>query len=95
MEEMRAKAKEVTEFLKVLANENRMLILCELLEGPMSVGDLLTKLKISQSGISQHLAVLKHMGILDSDKKGQKVMYRIEDRRIYAVMEALKDAYCR
>ena len=94
MEQMKAKAKEVADLLKVLANENRLLILCELSKEPMSVGRLLEKLDITQSGISQHLAILKANGILDYDKKAQTVVYSVKDQRIYKVMQVLKETYC-
>lgn len=95
MEEMKEKAKEVANLLKVMANENRLLILCELEKEPMSVSALLEKLQITQSGISQHLAILKANGILDYDKKAQTVVYRIKDERIYKMMEVLKEMYCK
>ncbi|MFI3212337.1 MAG: metalloregulator ArsR/SmtB family transcription factor [Eubacteriales bacterium] len=92
---MKEKAKEVANLLKVMANENRLLILCELEKEPMSVSALLEKLQITQSGISQHLAILKANGILDYDKKAQTVVYRIKDERIYKMMEVLKEMYCK
>lgn len=91
---MKEKAKEVAELLKVLANENRLFILCELAEEPQSVGNLLGKLDITQSGISQHLAILKANGILDYSKKAQTVIYSIKDERIYKLLEAIKETYC-
>ncbi len=94
MEEMKRKAKEVADLLKVLSNENRLLILCELSKEPMSVGALLEKLDISQSGISQHLAILKSNGLLEYDKKAQTIVYSIKDERIYKVMQVLKETYC-
>lgn len=94
MDEMKEKAKEVAELLKVLANENRLLILCELIEEPQSVGNLLEKLDITQSGISQHLAILKANGILDYNKKAQTVIYSIKDERIYKLLEIIKETYC-
>ena len=94
MEQMKVKAKQVADLLKVLANENRLLILCELSKEPMSVSDLLEKLDITQSGISQHLAILKANGILDYDKKAQTVVYSVKDERIYKVMQVLKETYC-
>ncbi len=95
MEEMKEKAKEVSGLLKVLANENRLLILCELVNEPMSVSALLEKLPITQSGISQHLAILKANGILDYDKKAQTVVYSIKDERIFKIMQDLKELYCK
>ena len=94
MNEMKKKAKEVANLLKVLANENRLRILCELIAEPMSVGALLEKLEISQSGISQHLAIMKANGILVSDKKAQTVVYGIKDDGIYKIMQVLKETYC-
>lgn len=95
MEQMKENAKEVANLLKVMANENRLLILCELIEEPMSVSQLLEKLNITQSGISQHLAILKANGILDYDKKAQTIFYSIKDERIYKLMECLKEMYCK
>ena len=94
MDEMKEKAKEVAELLKVLSNENRLLILCELVKKPQSVGNLLEKLDITQSGISQHLAILKANGILDYHKKAQTVIYSIKDKRIYKLLETIKETYC-
>ena len=94
MEDMKERAKEVADLLKILANENRLLILCELAKEPMSVSALLEKVEISQSGMSQHLALLKSSGILDYDKKAQTIIYSIKDDRIYKVMQVLKDTYC-
>lgn len=92
---MEEKAKEVAELLKVLANENRMLLLCALLEEPRTVGELVARLKgISQSAVSQHLALLKANGILDAVKKGQSITYFLRDDRIRAVMAVLKEQYC-
>ncbi len=91
---MKTKAKEVANLLKVMANENRLLILCELAKEPMSVSALLDKLQITQSGISQHLAILKANGILDYDKKAQTIVYSIKDERIYKLMETLRELYC-
>ncbi len=94
MEEMKANAKEVASLLKVLANENRLLILCHLSQEPMSVSALLETLDITQSGLSQHLALLKAHGILEYDKKAQTVVYSIKDERIYKIMQDLKELYC-
>ncbi len=94
MEQMKRKAKEVAELLKVLSNENRLLILCELSKGPQSVNSLLEKLQITQSGISQHLAILKSNGILDYDKKAQTIYYKVKDERIFKLLETIKETYC-
>ncbi len=95
MEEMKVKAKEVADLLKVLSNENRLLILCELIKGPQSVNSLLENLQITQSGISQHLAILKTTGLLDYNKKGQTVFYSIKDEKIIELMSCIKELYCK
>jgi len=95
MQAMKEKAKEIAALLKILANENRLLILCELLKSPMTVSNLLEKLNISQSGISQHLTILKSNGILDYKKNAQHITYNIKDDRIYQIMAILKELYCK
>lgn len=92
---MEQRAKEIAELLKVLANDNRLSILCELIRGPRTVGALgVSVTGIGQSALSQHLALMKAHGILDSVKAGQNVTYFIADRRIEAVIGVLRQQYC-
>jgi DNA-binding transcriptional ArsR family regulator len=89
-------AKEIAELLKVLANENRLLIVCFLSESPMTVGELHSKLShLTQSAISQHLAILKAHRILESKKSGLSITYSIFDDRIENVIQVLKENYCK
>lgn len=93
--ELEKKAKQIAELLKVLANENRLLIFCGLMERPMTVSEISKKApKITQSALSQHLALLKAHGILTFEKLGQKVMYSIADKRVNEVIKVLKKYYC-
>jgi DNA-binding HxlR family transcriptional regulator len=92
---MEQKAKQIAELLKVLANEYRLLILCELGRGPKTVSGLWEKVPaISQSALSQHLALLKAHGIVDHVKSGQNVTYSIADHRVEQVLSVLKEYYC-
>lgn len=92
---MEEKAKLVTQLLKVLSNENRLLILCALAEQPMTVSEILAVLPdISQPGVSQHLSILRSHKILDSKKTAQTITYSICDPRILKVMKVLKEEYC-
>lgn len=92
---METKAKQIAELLKVLANENRLLILCGLIKGPKTVSSLGEMVpRISQSALSQHLTLLKAHGILDYSKAGQSVTYCISDHRVEAVLSVLKKYYC-
>ena len=92
---MEEKAKQIAELLKILANENRLLILCALMESPMTVSKIAEFVPgITQSALSQHLALLKTAGILDSVKSGQNVSYSIADHRVDEVLKILKKYYC-
>lgn len=92
---MEEKAKQIAELLKVLANENRLMILCALMEEPMTVGTIAKRVTgITQPALSQHLSVLKAAGILDSEKQGQSITYSILDHRVEEVLHVLKRHYC-
>ena len=86
---------DITELLKVLANENRLSIVCNLLEKEMSVSELHEKMShITQPALSQHLAVLKANKILESRKNGLNITYSIKDNKISNIIQALKENYC-
>lgn len=88
-------AKEVAEMLKVLANENRLMIICCLMEGPMNVSELHQRVNnLTQSALSQHLSILKAHKILESNKNGLTIIYSIKDKRVLKLIELLKENYC-
>jgi ArsR family transcriptional regulator, virulence genes transcriptional regulator len=92
---MLEKLKETADLLKVISNENRLAIVCHLIEKPMTVSELHEKLNhVTQPALSQHLAVLKMNRILDSKKSGLTITYFIQDKRIISVIECLKSNYC-
>ena len=92
---MEEKAKLLAELLRILANENRLLILCALMQGAKTVGQIGQYVpKITQSALSQHLIMLRTAGILESDKQGQNVTYSIADNRVKEVLGVLKQYYC-
>ena len=80
--------------LKALANEQRLSILCALLEGPLSVGQINEHVDLSQSALSQHLAVLREGGLVETEKQSQTVYYSIPDGPAHKVLETLKEIYC-
>lgn len=92
---MEENAKRVAALLKLLANEHRLLILCALIGEPMSVSKIheFTP-NISASALSQHLTQLKTAGILDSEKQGMNVIYRIRDEKMAEFIHFLKEHYC-
>jgi DNA-binding transcriptional ArsR family regulator len=92
---MEEKARKIAELLKILANENRLLILCALLTGSLTVGEIYAHTpNISQSALSQHLTHLRTARILDSVKQGMNVVYTLKDERVAALINALKKYYC-
>jgi len=92
---MEEQAKQLAELLKVLANQNRLLIFCGLMHHPMTVGEIAKYVpKISQSALSQHLTLLKAHGIVDFIKSGQSVTYSIADQRVVEIIKVLKQHYC-
>lgn len=91
---MRAAADEASELLKALSNQHRLLILCQLIEGEKSVGQLAEFLGIRDSTVSQHLALLRRERIIAGRRDGQTIWYRIESEPARAVMEVLYGAYC-
>lgn len=93
---MEAQAKKIAELLKLLANEHRLLILCALLNGELSVGEIHQYTpNITASALSQHLSQMKTAGILSSEKQGMNVYYRIQDKRIIALIDTIEKEYCR
>jgi DNA-binding transcriptional ArsR family regulator len=93
---MEERAKQIAELLKVLANENRLMILCILMEQSMTVGEIAKRLpnNITQSALSQHLALLKAHGILDFKKTGLTINYSMADHRVEEIINVLKKHYC-
>ncbi len=90
------KAAEAARLLSLLANENRLLLLCHLLaEGETTVGDLAAAIGLSQPALSQHLARLREDGLVATRKEAQAVHYRLaDDRRVAALLGVLRDLYC-
>ncbi len=80
--------------LKSLANGHRLMVLCHLVNGEMSVGDLEKKLEVSQSSLSQHLARLRGQGIVEYRKEGTTVFYRIADEKALRILDTLYKLYC-
>lgn len=92
---MEEKAKQIAELLKVLANQNRLMIFCALMEHSMTVNEIAKYVpNITQSALSQHLTLLKAHGILNFSKAGQNVTYSIADHRVEEIIHVLRKYYC-
>lgn len=94
LEEMKQHADEATQMLKALANRNRLMLLCTLSEGEQSVGELNDRIDLSQSALSQHLAVLRRDGLVTTRRESQTIYYSITDGPAAKVIHLLHDMYC-
>jgi ArsR family transcriptional regulator len=94
-DQMQQHAAEAEALLKQLANANRLMALCHLLSGEKTVGDLAQTIGLSQSALSQHLAQMKEAGLVESDKRGLMVYYRICSLEAQALLGVLQLIYCR
>jgi ArsR family transcriptional regulator len=89
-------ATEVAGIMRALANERRLMILCQLVEyGEATVGSLVDAVGISQSALSQHLSKMRDEGIVTFRKESQTVWYRIVDPRIEKLFATLHRLFCR
>jgi ArsR family transcriptional regulator, virulence genes transcriptional regulator len=95
MAELQENAVHVTALLKAIANPARLVILCELIEGERSVGALERAVGLSQSAISQHLAVLRRGDVVASRRNGQTVFYSLASAEVVTLMGTLHDVFCR
>jgi DNA-binding transcriptional ArsR family regulator len=93
--DLERKAAEAAQLVKLLANENRLLILCRLVVArEMSVSDLADAVGLSQSALSQHLARMREEGLLATRREAQTVFYRIANRNAERMLTLLKNIYC-
>ncbi|MGE0223555.1 MAG: ArsR/SmtB family transcription factor [Acetobacteraceae bacterium] len=92
---LEAKAAEAARMLRLLANENRLLLLCHLAgEGEMTVSAIAQAIGLSQPALSQHLARLREDGLVATRKESQAVFYRIADPKALRLLEVLRELYC-
>jgi ArsR family transcriptional regulator len=89
-----ARAAEAAAMLRALSNERRLLILCQLGDGELSVGALQARLGLSQSALSQHLAVLRQEGVVATRRQSQSILYRIADPAAVKIIATLASIYC-
>lgn len=91
---MRAHASDAAALLRPLANEQRLAILCCLLGGAQSVGQINAKVALSQSALSQHLAVLRAAGIVETSREAQAVYYSLAPGPTRRVLAVMHDIFC-
>jgi DNA-binding transcriptional ArsR family regulator len=92
--DLKANAKIAATMLKAIANESRLLILCNLEGKELSVTELNDHLDLSQSALSQHLAVLRKDGLVKTRRESQTIYYSLSDVRASKVIKTLHELYC-
>ncbi|MBV1707571.1 MAG: winged helix-turn-helix domain-containing protein [Hyphomicrobiales bacterium] len=94
MEQLADKADHAALVLKSISNKWRLLILCQLMKGEKSVGELESLIPISQSALSQHLAVLRRNNLVATRRAAQMIFYTVEGMEVSFILSALYELYC-
>ena len=87
-------AKQTANLLKVLANENRLMILCTLMNEEMSVSQLNDYIPLSQSALSQHLAVLRREEVVETRRASQTIYYLVKNPEVIRLLDVLHELFC-
>lgn len=93
-ERLRAAADEAVAALKLLANPERLLLLCQLSQAELCVGELEEQLGIRQPTLSQQLGVLRSEGVVSTRREGKHVYYRVADAALVEILALLYRLYC-
>ncbi|HEX4852553.1 metalloregulator ArsR/SmtB family transcription factor [Arenimonas sp.] len=93
-QQMQAQAEAASELLKAMANPQRLRVLCLLIEREMSVGEINALVDLSQSALSQHLAVLREKNLVSTRREAQTVYYAVSDGLVHDIIETLHAAFC-
>jgi len=94
LERLRGRAGEAAALMRALSNESRLMILCTLAGKEMSVTELNERIPLSQSALSQQLAVLRREGLVTTRREAQTVYYSLAPSHALAVIELLRELYC-
>jgi DNA-binding transcriptional ArsR family regulator len=93
-EKLRLAAEQAVSALKVLANPERLLLLCQLSQGEFSVGELEEQLDIHQPTLSQQLGVLRNQEVVATRRDGKNIYYSIADPAVLEILLVLYRLYC-
>ena len=95
LRELQTRALRASGLLKAMSNPVRLLVLCQLAEGEKSVGELERRVDVSQSALSQHLALLRSRGLVKFRREGQTLFYSLAGREAATLLAALYQVYCK
>jgi DNA-binding transcriptional ArsR family regulator len=91
---LEAKADEVAATLAAMANPKRLLVLCTMLAGEKSVGDLAEIVRLSPAALSQHLGKMRALRLVATRRDGQTIFYSLASPEVRALLETLYQIYC-
>lgn len=94
VDEMQQQVVAAESYLKQLANKNRLMILCSLLDKKLSVSELNELVPLSQSALSQHLAKLRQAGFVQTERQSQTIYYKVCDPKVAQIIENLYTLFC-
>lgn len=92
--ELRASADQACRLMKVLSNPDRLMLLCQLAQGEMRVGELEQRVGVAQPTLSQQLGILRVAGLVGTRREGKAIYYRIDSPQAQAVMHTLHQQFC-
>ncbi len=91
---MQAAAQTASTMLRTIANENRLMLMCQISQGEKSVGELEQILGIRQPTLSQQLGILRNKGLVATRRDGKQIIYSVSDAKAMQVIETLYRLYC-
>ena len=94
LSEMARHAEDAAQFLKMMANPHRLMVLCHLLDAEMSVSEINAQVPLSQSALSQHLAVLRNSGMVQTRRSQQTIYYSLANEGVHAIIAELYEQFC-
>lgn len=94
LEDIKSNAREAAAILKVMSHPERLMVLCQLVEGEVGAGKLQSCSNLSQSAFSQHLSVLRKHQMVNVRKESQQVFYSLADPRVAHIVQALHQVFC-
>ena len=92
--ELEAHAAAAESFLRSIANRHRLMVLCSLVEGEISAGELSRRLGLTQSNLSRHLGTLREEGLVATRREATTIYYRIASDRVRTILQTLHGMFC-
>lgn len=93
-DQLEASATEAEAFLRSIASRHRLMVLCSLLDGEVSAGELGRRLGLTQSNLSRHLSMLRDEGLVATRRERTTIHYRISSERVRPILAELYRLFC-